>query len=59
MAGRATPRRSQALAAAREWLWAHTAQPNGQPWDDDPEHLERAAAELLADLGVTVGQVAA
>lgn len=35
---------------ARDWLWAHTAQPTGDPWDDDPDHLERAASDLAAAL---------
>ena len=39
------------LAAAREWLWRHSSQPNGDPWDGDPDHLERAARELVTELG--------
>lgn len=52
--------RSQQLAAAREWLWAHTSQPCGDAWDADPELLDEAAAELLADLGMgyTTGRAA-
>lgn len=38
------------LDVVRDWLWLHTAQPSGDPWDHDPEHLERAAAELLDTL---------
>lgn len=38
------------VTAARAWLWAHTAQPNGHPWDANPEHLEQAAADLAAAL---------
>ena len=38
------------LAAVREWLWRHSSQPNGDPWDGDPEHLERAAQRLLSEL---------
>jgi hypothetical protein len=38
------------LAAVREWLWRHSSQPNGDPWDGDPEHLDRAAQRLLSDL---------
>jgi hypothetical protein len=41
---------SAQLEAAREWLWRHSSQPNGDPWDSDPEHLEWAARNLLADL---------
>ncbi len=39
------------LTAVRDWLWRHSSQPNGNPWDSDPEHLERAAQNLLDDLG--------
>ena len=38
------------LTAIREWLWRHSSQPNGDPWDGDPEHLDRAAHNLLSDL---------
>ncbi len=38
------------LPAVREWLWRHSSQPNGDPWDGDPEHLDRAAQRLLSDL---------
>jgi hypothetical protein len=38
------------FAAVREWLWRHSSQPNGDPWDGDPEHLEWAARNLLNDL---------
>jgi hypothetical protein len=38
------------LVAVREWLWRHSSQPNGDPWDSDPEHLDQAARNLLADL---------
>jgi len=38
------------LTAVREWLWGHSSQPNGDPWDGDPEHLDRAAQRLLNDL---------
>jgi hypothetical protein len=38
------------LSAVREWLWRHSSQPNGDPWDGDPEHLDRAAQLLLDDL---------
>lgn len=38
------------LAAARDWLWRHSSQPNGDPWDCDPDHLAMAARELLAEL---------
>jgi hypothetical protein len=36
--------------AAREWLWRHSSQPNGDPWDGDPEHLDWAARDLLTAL---------
>ena len=36
------------LTAVREWLWRHSSQPNGDPWDGDPEHLDRAAQRLLS-----------
>ncbi len=38
------------LTAVREWLWRHSSQPNGDPWDGDPEHLDRAAQRLLSEL---------
>jgi hypothetical protein len=38
------------LSAVREWIWRHSSQPNGDPWDGDPEHLARAAQNLLGDL---------
>jgi transposase len=38
------------LTAIQEWLWRHSSQPNGDPWDGDPEHLDRAAQNLLSDL---------
>ena len=38
------------LGVVREWLWRHSSQPNGDPWDGDPEHLDRAAQHLLNDL---------
>jgi hypothetical protein len=38
------------LTAVREWLWRHSSQPNGDPWDGDPEHLDWAARHLLDDL---------
>lgn len=38
------------LTAVREWLWRHSSQPNGDPWDSDPEHLDRAAHSLLREL---------
>jgi hypothetical protein len=38
------------LTAVREWIWRHSSQPNGDPWDSDPEHLDRAAQNLLSDL---------
>src|SRR3954462_14178860 len=38
------------LGVVREWLWRHSSQPNGDPWDGDPEHLNRAAQHLLNDL---------
>jgi len=34
------------LLAVREWLWRHSSQPNGDPWDGDPEHLDRATRNL-------------
>lgn len=47
----ASPARDQQLAAARDWLWAHTAQPNGDPWNAAPEHLASAAGRLVQHLG--------
>ncbi len=38
------------LTAVREWIWRHSSQPNGDPWDSDPEHLDRATQNLLGDL---------
>ena len=38
------------LTAVREWIWRHSSQPNGDPWDGDPEHLDWAAQNLLDDL---------
>ena len=38
------------LTAVREWIWRHSSQPNGDPWDSDPEHLDWAAQNLLGDL---------
>ena len=38
------------LTAAREWVWRHSSQPNGDPWDSDHEHLDRAAHNLLEAL---------
>jgi len=34
------------LIAVREWLWRHSSQPNGDPWDGDPEHLDGATRNL-------------
>jgi len=38
------------LSAVREWLWRHSSQPNGDPWDGNPEQLDRTAQSLLNDL---------
>ena len=38
------------LSVVREWLWRHSSQPNGDPWDGDPEHLDCAAQTLLDEL---------
>jgi hypothetical protein len=38
------------LSAVCEWLWRHSSQPNGDPWDHDPEHLIQTAQDLLNDL---------
>lgn len=38
------------LSVVREWLWRHSSQPNGDPWDGDPEHLDWAAQHLLDEL---------
>src|SRR3954452_9558010 len=38
------------LSIVRAWLWRHSSQPNGDPWDGDPEHLDWAARNLLDDL---------
>jgi hypothetical protein len=45
-----TPPPVDLLTAVRGWLWRHSSQPNGDPWDGDPEHLDRAAQNLLSDL---------
>jgi hypothetical protein len=41
--------------AVREWIWRHTSQPNGDPWDSDPEHLDWAAQNLADDLAQLFG----
>ena len=46
------------LEAARQWLWQHSSQPNGEPWDHDPECLDRAARELLTSLAARLVTVA-
>ena len=28
------------LTAVREWLWRCSSQPNGDPWDGAPEHVD-------------------
>src|SRR3954452_1289121 len=38
------------LSVVRAWLWRHSSQPNGDPWDGDPEHLDWAARRLLDEL---------
>lgn len=38
------------LHAAREWIWRHSSQPDGDRWTDDPKYLDWAAANLLVDL---------
>src|SRR3954466_11756981 len=38
------------LSVVRAWLWRHSSQPNGDPWDSDPEHLDWAARRLLDEL---------
>lgn len=38
------------VATARAWLWAHTAQPNGDPWDACPDLLDQAATALAATI---------
>ena len=43
------------LTAVREWIWRHTSQPNGDPWDGDPEHLDWAAQNLVDDLAELLG----
>jgi hypothetical protein len=43
------------MTAVREWIWRHTSQPNGDPWDSDPEHLDWAAQNLVDDLAELVG----
>jgi hypothetical protein len=49
-----TPRpadfRVDRLSVVRAWLWRHSSQPNGDPWDGDPEHLDWAARRLLDEL---------
>jgi hypothetical protein len=49
-----TPRpadfRVDRLSVVRAWLWRHSSQPNGDPWDGDPEHLDWAAQHLLDEL---------
>jgi hypothetical protein len=49
-----TPRpadfRVDQLSIVRAWLWRHSSQPNGDPWDGDPEHLDWAARRLLDEL---------
>jgi hypothetical protein len=29
-------------SGVRAWLWRQSSQPSGDPWDGDPEHLDRA-----------------
>jgi hypothetical protein len=41
--------------AVREWIWRHTSQPNGDPWDSDPEHLDWTAQHLVDDLAQLLG----
>jgi hypothetical protein len=43
------------MTAVREWIWRHTSQPNGDPWDSDPEHLDWAAQNLVDDLAQLLG----
>jgi hypothetical protein len=43
------------MTAVREWIWRHTSQPNGDPWDSDPEHLYRTAQHLVDDLAQLLG----
>lgn len=38
------------LHAAREWIWRHSRQPDGDRWNDDPKRLDWAAENLLVDL---------
>jgi hypothetical protein len=45
------------LTAVREWIWRHTSQPNGDPWDSDPEHLDWAAQNLVDDLAELHGSI--
>ena len=47
---RSAERPVDGLTAVREWIWRHSSQPNGDPWDGDPEHLDCAAENLLDDL---------
>src|SRR5688500_14277468 len=53
-----TPRpadfRVDRLSVVRAWLWRHSSQPNGDPWDGDPEHLDWAAQHLL---GIALAQL--
>lgn len=51
MATPADPHTDQQVAAVRDWLWAHTSQPNGDAWDADRDHLEAAARALHVELG--------
>ena len=46
------------LHAAREWIWRHSSQPDGDRWTDNPGHLDWAAQNLLVDLApwLTDGQ---
>jgi hypothetical protein len=43
------------LTVVREWIWRHTSQPNGDPWNCDPEHLDWAALNLVDDLAQLLG----
>jgi hypothetical protein len=36
--------------AVRAWLWRHSSQPNGDRWDSDSEHLDRAVQNLVKEL---------
>lgn len=55
---RSTPPPGNPLGAARQWLWRHSSQPNGEPWDRNPERLDRAARELLTSLAARLVTVA-